>query len=60
MSWSSTNADSVEIDQSIGPVPHEGSREILVNETTTYTITATNAYGSATDLSPLSSVSCRA
>ena len=49
LSWSSTNADSVEIDQSIGPVPHEGSREILVNETTTYTITATNAYGSATD-----------
>jgi len=49
--WSSTNADSVEIDQGIGPVTpvEEGSLEIPVNETTTYTITATNDYGSATD-----------
>ncbi len=51
LSWNSTNADSVEIDQGIGQVtPVEGgSLEIPVNETTTYTITATNAYGSATD-----------
>jgi len=43
LSWSVSNATSVEIDQGIGPVPSSGSKEINPEETTTYTLTAKNS-----------------
>ena len=49
LSWTSTNADSVSIDQGIGGVGTNGSMIISPIETTTYTITATGPGGSATD-----------
>jgi hypothetical protein len=48
LSWSTTNATSVTIDQGIGPVALSGSRSVSPSATTTYTVTATNAAGSAT------------
>jgi YD repeat-containing protein len=49
LTWTSTNATSAEIDQGIGPVALNGSREVSPIQTTTYTITATNSSGAATD-----------
>ncbi|HOP46388.1 MAG TPA: IPTL-CTERM sorting domain-containing protein [Desulfobacteraceae bacterium] len=48
LSWSSTNADSVSIDQGIGNVDVNGSITVSPVETTTYTITATGNGGTAT------------
>jgi hypothetical protein len=48
LTWTSTNATSVTIDQAIGAVPANGSRAVSPAGTTTYTITATNSSGSAT------------
>jgi hypothetical protein len=49
LTWSSTNASSVSINQGIGTVPTSGSRSVSPTATTTYTITATNSSGSVTD-----------
>ena len=43
--WSTTDADSVSIDQGIGSVAVDGSRSVSPT-TTTYTLTATNTVGS--------------
>ena len=48
LSWAVSNADTVTIDNGIGDVASEGSINILPGETTTYTISATGQYGSAT------------
>ncbi len=48
LTWSSTNAASVSIDQGIGEVDTDGEQEVSPTSTTTYTITATNACGSVT------------
>lgn len=48
LSWSSTNAESVSIDNGIGSVPLSGSLVVSPQETTTYTITATGRGGTAT------------
>lgn len=48
LSWSISNAKSVEIDQGIGPVPSSGSKEVSPEETTTYTLTAKNNDGQKT------------
>jgi hypothetical protein len=48
LTWTSTNADSVSIDQGIGPVDPDGSISVSPSETTTYTITATNRVGTGT------------
>ncbi|MCP4614576.1 MAG: hypothetical protein GY845_38335 [Planctomycetes bacterium] len=61
LSWTSTNADSVAIDQGIGTVALNGSMTITPAETTLYTITATGPGGTATSqvslvVSPLPSI----
>ena len=45
LTWSTTHADSCEIDQGIGSVQVNGSTTVSPLETTTYTITATGAGG---------------
>jgi hypothetical protein len=47
LSWSTTNANSVTIDQGIGSVTASGSMTVTPVVTTTYTVTAVNASGSA-------------
>jgi len=48
LSWTSSNADSISIDQDIGPVSLSGSAPVSPSETTTYTATATGPGGTAT------------
>ncbi len=45
LSWSSTNAESAEIEPGIGVVPTSGTRKVSPNVTTTYRITVTGADG---------------
>jgi len=47
LSWSVQNATSVEIDNGIGSVPLTGSRSVSLQSSTTFTITATSAVGTA-------------
>ncbi|UCG11003.1 MAG: hypothetical protein JSU72_10540, partial [Deltaproteobacteria bacterium] len=54
LSWSSTDADTVTIDQGIGEVNLEDSIPVSPTETTTYTITATGPSGTATDSATVS------
>ena len=49
LSWTTTDAASVSIDQGIGMVAVDDSADVSPSLTTTYTITATNANGSRTD-----------
>jgi RHS repeat-associated protein len=49
LTWTSTNAETVTIDQGIGDVELNGSMSVSPTETTTYTITAQGPGGSATD-----------
>ena len=48
LTWSSTNATTVSINQGIGTVTASGTRSVSPTATTTYTVTATNAAGSVT------------
>ncbi len=48
LTWSSTHAENVTIDQGIGSVGENGSWTLFPSETTTYTITATGPGGTAT------------
>ncbi|HEX7793571.1 MAG TPA: LamG-like jellyroll fold domain-containing protein, partial [Vicinamibacterales bacterium] len=48
LSWSTTNATSVTIDQGIGTVSASGSRTVSPSSTTTYTVTAANGASAAT------------
>ena len=45
LSWSSTSAESAEIEPGIGEVPTSGTRRVSPNATTTYRITVTGADG---------------
>ncbi len=45
LSWSSTSAESAEIEPGIGEVPTSGTRRVSPNVTTTYRITVTGADG---------------
>jgi hypothetical protein len=45
LSWSTSNATSVSIDQGIGTVAPAGTTSVSPTESTVYTITATNSYG---------------
>ncbi|MFW6324170.1 MAG: DUF6531 domain-containing protein, partial [Desulfovibrionales bacterium] len=49
LSWSSTNAESLTINQGVGSVASSGSTTVTPTSTTTYTITATNPVGTVTD-----------
>mgnify|MGYP000246035410 CR=1 FL=1 len=49
LTWSSTNAESVSIDQGIGSVDVNGSETVSPTETITYSITATGPGGTVTD-----------
>ena len=48
MTWNTTNATTVTINQGIGTVAASGTRSVAPTATTTYTLTATNAAGSVT------------
>ncbi|MBM3862571.1 MAG: hypothetical protein FJ385_01270 [Verrucomicrobia bacterium] len=48
LAWSVVNADTVTIDQGIGPVATTGTRPVNPIADTTYTLTATNAGGTVT------------
>lgn len=48
LTWSSSNADSASIDQGVGDVSVNGSRQVNVTEDTSFTITATGQGGTAT------------
>jgi hypothetical protein len=48
LSWSVNNAQKVEIDQGVGVVSLSGTKSVTPNETTTYTLTATNGNLTAT------------
>ncbi|MCI5196623.1 MAG: hypothetical protein D3919_10430, partial [Candidatus Electrothrix sp. AW5] len=49
LSWTSSNADTVSIDNGIGTVATNGTSTVTPSTTTTYTMTATGAGGTATD-----------
>lgn len=49
LKWSTTNADSVSIDQGIGSVDQNGSLSVSPQQTTAYTLTATGAGGITTE-----------
>ncbi|HEX9006546.1 MAG TPA: hypothetical protein VF889_04590, partial [Bacteroidota bacterium] len=40
LAWSSSNAQTLRIDQGIGAVPPEGSRDVVVSKSTSFTLTA--------------------
>jgi endonuclease/exonuclease/phosphatase family metal-dependent hydrolase len=48
LSWTTSNASTVAIDQGIGSVASSGSVTVSPTSTTTYTLTATNSQGSTT------------
>ncbi|MCK4829853.1 hypothetical protein KA005_79755, partial [bacterium] len=48
LTWSTSNAQTVNIDQGIGSVDLNGSIDVSPTETTTYTVTATGYGGTAT------------
>jgi len=48
LSWNTKNATNVTIDQGVGTVPATGTTEVSPEETTTYTLTATNSDGQRT------------
>jgi hypothetical protein len=50
LSWSVSNATSVTIDNGVGAVGTSGSTTVLPTTTTTYTLTASNAAGSDTEI----------
>jgi hypothetical protein len=46
--WTSEGAASLSINQGVGSVPVVGIRTIPINQTTTFTLTATNSFGTST------------
>jgi hypothetical protein len=47
LTWSSTNATSITLEPSVGPVAVKGSTTVKPSQSTTYTVTATGPGGSA-------------
>ena len=47
LTWSSTNATSITLEPSVGPVAAKGSTTVKPSQSTTYTVTATGPGGSA-------------
>ncbi len=47
LTWSSTNATSLTLEPSVGPVAGQGSTTVRPSQSTTYTVTATGPGGSA-------------
>src|SRR5260370_33929506 len=47
LTWSSTNATSITLEPSVGPVAAQGSTTVRPSQSTTYTLTATGPGGSA-------------
>ena len=47
LTWSSTNATSITLEPSVGPVATQGSTKVRPAQSTTYTVTATGPGGSA-------------
>jgi len=46
LTWSSTNATSITLEPSVGPVAAQGSTTVRPSQSTTYTVTATGPGGS--------------
>src|ERR1700693_1994918 len=47
LKWSSTNATSITLEPSVGPVAAQGSTTVRPSQSTTYTVTVTGPGGSA-------------
>src|SRR5881296_273402 len=47
LTWSSTNATSITLEPSVGPVAAQGSKTVRPSQSTTYTVTASGPGGSA-------------
>jgi len=54
LTWSTTNASNVSIDQGVGSVDAGGTRQVCPSSTTTYTLTATGAGGTRTSSATVS------
>ncbi len=48
LTWATTNADTVSIDNGIGEVAADGSKVVSVTSSKTFTLTVSNAYGTNT------------
>jgi hypothetical protein len=48
LAWNVSNADTISIDQGVGSVPAIGIAPVLVYQTTAYTLSATNTFGTVT------------
>ncbi len=48
LQWNTTNATSVSINNSVGTVAADGSKSVIINKTTTYTLTAKGTGGNDT------------
>jgi hypothetical protein len=48
LAWQVENADNVSIAPTVGQVPLAGTRDVQPTQTTTYTLTATNKFGTVT------------
>src|SRR5712691_3745033 len=47
LTWSSTNATSITLEPSVGPIAAQGTTTVKPSQSTTYTVTATGPGGSA-------------
>ena len=54
LTWSTTNASNVSIDQGVGSVDAGGTRQVCPSSTTTYTLTAAGAGGTRTSSATVS------
>ena len=59
LTWSSTNAAAVEIDQRVGKVDPSGSKQVCPGGSTQYTITATGGSGTVTETVSVTALTAR-
>ena len=59
LTWSSTNAAAVEIDQRVGKVDPSGSKQVCPGGSTQYTITATGGSGAVTETVSVTALAAR-
>ena len=59
LTWSSTNAAAVEIDQRVGKVDPSGSKQVCPGGSMQYTITATGGSGTASDSVSVTALAAR-
>ena len=59
LTWASTNAAAVEIDQRVGKVDPSGSKQVCPGGSTQYTITATGGSGAVTETVSVTALAAR-